>query len=535
MGGKTVKARSVASSPNYVSFLTVLLHDATYALALALPASATAWFSRRPAGRGRPLCLAPSFVVAAAVVLPAPYALVVAAAALLASGGTGLGGGAATGAAAAISGAAGGMAAQAAAGLVPHLPPVAAAAVVYGALTGTLLAVEALLGAPRVPGRELVYELTNLFAAAVLADVVRDGDRPTLACLLTLLVVAAYALSKLAGALSELKRANDALAARISELATLHAIGRELLATIDPERIVAIVERECRKVFEVDSFLLGIVDRDTNELGGRDPVAAVGTALASWILREKRAVHIDDASGATGGSPSPFRPPLAEGTVGSILAAPLLVGERAVGILALHNRRPHAYDDHELSVLATIAHQAATAVENAHRYTSATIDSMTGLWLRDEFLRRFEDEYVRAKRYAGTFSVLMLDLDGFKDLNERQGHGGGDRYLRELGAVIKSRLRAADVGCRYGGDEMCILLPQTDLDGAGPLAERLRQDVARLVVDVSGVPVRTTASIGIASYPGHDTGAAKGLLLRADQALYKAKRAGRNRVVPFAA
>jgi diguanylate cyclase (GGDEF)-like protein len=188
-----------------------------------------------------------------------------------------------------------------------------------------------------------------------------------------------------------------------------------------------------------------------------------------------------------------------------------------------------------MSVLATIAQQAAVAVENARHYALATIDSLTGLHLRDYFFRRFEEEYTRAKRYSGAFSILMLDLDGFKEINDRQGHLAGDRYLRALGAAIKGRMRGADLACRYGGDEFCVLLPETDLAGARPIAERLRQALAHLVVDVDDASLRTTVSIGIASYPEHDTGEIKGLLLRADQALYQAKRAGRDRVVPFAA
>jgi two-component system, cell cycle response regulator len=222
-------------------------------------------------------------------------------------------------------------------------------------------------------------------------------------------------------------------------------------------------------------------------------------------------------------------------SVRSILAVPLLVGERVVGVLSVQSRRASAYDDHHLSALATIAQQAAVAVENARHYTLATIDSLTGLHLRDYFFRRFDEEYKRAKRYAGTFSVLMLDLDGFKDINDRQGHLAGDRYLRALGSAIKMRMRGADLACRYGGDEFCILLPETDLAGARPIAERLRLALARLVVEVEGASLRTTVSIGIASYPDHDTGEIKGLLLRADQALYQAKRSGRDRVVPFAA
>jgi len=523
--------------------LVAHIHDALYAVLLALPASATAWWSLHLNGRPRPVRLAPCFVVAAALALPAPYAIAVAVAALVASRGTGLAGASGPGVRAVFAGLCGALAAQASGLAVVALPPLLAAVIVYAALIGTAIGVESIFGAPRVRGRDVVYELGNVFAAAVLLDSLRDGDLPTLLSTLTLLLVAAYALAALARALAGVKSTNDALASRVSELATVHAIGREILATLDPERIFAIVERECRKIFDVDFFFIGIVDRDTNELRishrsaeeqtPQETLLPPGDGLASWIVREKRPVRIDDAS--TGAGALPFRPHRIDSAVRSVLAVPLLVGERVVGVLSVQSRRKGAYDDHQMSVLATIAQQAAVAVENAHHYTLATIDSLTGLHLRDYFFRRFEEEYTRAKRYSGTFSILMLDLDGFKEINDRQGHLAGDRYLRAFGAAIKGRMRGADLACRYGGDEFCILLPETDLAGARPIAERLRSAMARLVVDVDDASLQTSVSIGIASYPEHDTGEIKGLLLRADQALYQAKRAGRDRVVPFSA
>jgi len=523
--------------------LTVPMGYAVSTAILASAGAATGWWVTRSTGRRRPVRLAAACVVAAAVALPFPCALLVAAAALVASSGTGLAGVSPPGARALIAGSFGAVAAQLAGPAVASFHPLLAAALAYLAMAGTVAAVEWIAGSRGGSRRRLVFELGNVIAAVLLAHSLREGDLVTLLCAAGLLVAAAYALHALAKALHGVTSTNDALASRVSELATLHAIGREVLATLDPERILAIVERECRKIFDVDFFFIGVLDRDTNEIRisyrsasddtPHETLRPVGDGLASWIVREKRPVRIDDA--ATVAGELPFRPQMVNGDVRSVLAVPLLVGERVVGVLSVQSRRPSAYDDHHLSALATIAQQAAVAVENARHYTLATIDSLTGLHLRDYFFRRFEEEHARAKRYAGAFSILMLDLDGFKEINDRQGHLAGDRYLRALGAAIKVRMRGADLACRYGGDEFCILLPETDLAGARPIAERLRLALARLVVDVEGSPLRTTVSIGIASYPEHDTGDVKGLLLRADQALYQAKRSGRDRVVPFAA
>jgi len=165
----------------------------------------------------------------------------------------------------------------------------------------------------------------------------------------------------------------------------------------------------------------------------------------------------------------------------------------------------------------------------------ATVDSLTGFYLRGYFFSRLEEEDERARRYGGGFAVLMLDLDGFKEINDRHGHLAGDQLLREISATIHHQLRAADIACRYGGDEFCLLLPQTARVGAHAIAERIRAAVSRRVVGVDGQALRVTVSIGLALFPDHDAGDVASLVRRSDEALYRAKRAGRDRVAPAAA
>ena len=340
--------------------------------------------------------------------------------------------------------------------------------------------------------------------------------------------VALAAFRKLARQSRALADANAALASRVTELATLHAAGREILATTEPATISAIVERECRKILDVDAFLLAQLTPESPAHRGSDAPPALD-GLASWVIRERRAMRIDDAAAETGDLL--FAMPTGDGALRSALAVPLLVGERVLGAVAVASKKAAAYDDHHVSALATIAQQAAVALENARQALRASLDPLTGLPLRELLSRRLEEEYLRAKRYAGTFSLLMIDLDGFKQMNDRQGRAAGDRYLRAVGSAIKARMRGADLACRYGGDEFCILLPETDGAGARALAERLRVELAALLLDAGDdAALRTTVSIGIASYPEHDAGGIKALLLRADQALHKAKRAGRDRV-----
>lgn len=354
----------------------------------------------------------------------------------------------------------------------------------------------------------------------------------------------AYAtLNRLARTRRHLRRVTDDLSRRNTELATLHAIGREIVSSFRPDRVFATVERECRKIFEFDCSLIVLLDRGTGaayaalrhrrrksiELSTDLPLEH----LARWVWERKRGKWIDDVTRIP--SDSPLRGEWLAAGIRSLLLAPLLVDGDVVGVLALQSERPAQYDDHQLTLLTTIAQQAAIVIESARHYELATIDSLTGLYVRDYFFSRLDEEDERARRYGGSFAVLMVDLDGFKDINDRNGHLAGDQYLREISGVVRNQLRAADIACRYGGDEFCLLLPQTGVLGARAIAERIRAAVSRRIVGVEGLALRTTVSIGLAVYPDHDAGDLRGLLRKADEAMYRAKRSGRDRVVPSAA
>jgi len=352
--------------------------------------------------------------------------------------------------------------------------------------------------------------------------------------------VTLLALSRTLGAL---RNSNRSLALRIGELDTLHAIGREILSSLEPGRVCAIVERECRKIFPLDYCLIALSDVENSRLQavyrrerGRPALTEelpLRGGLTGRVAEEKRPLRIDDAEEAD--LEDLLRLDRDFPALRSAMAVPLIVEERVIGVLALLSREPAAYEDHQVAVLTTVAQQAAVAIENARSYQMATVDSLTGFFLRDHFFKRLEEEHRRVGRYGGTFSLLMMDLDGFKEINDRHGHLAGDQYLRGVAATIRRELRAADLACRYGGDEFCLLLPETELRGASAIAERIRVAVAREIVGVEGVALRTTASIGVAVYPRHGAADVAGLLRHADEALYRAKRAGRDCVVPYAA
>ncbi|MFP4453061.1 MAG: diguanylate cyclase [Desulfobacterales bacterium] len=161
--------------------------------------------------------------------------------------------------------------------------------------------------------------------------------------------------------------------------------------------------------------------------------------------------------------------------------------------------------------------------------TLATTDALTGLWNRRYFLEKAALEIKRARRYGGEFSLLMIDIDDFKNINDAYGHAAGDAVLKQFAITMNKQLRQADLSGRLGGEEFGILLPNIGIEDALLLAERLRQIAGKTPVKYEGKYIFLTVSIGAAAYQ-QETESVQELFLRADRALYRAKREGRNRV-----
>jgi diguanylate cyclase (GGDEF)-like protein len=159
----------------------------------------------------------------------------------------------------------------------------------------------------------------------------------------------------------------------------------------------------------------------------------------------------------------------------------------------------------------------------------ATTDVLTGVFNRRVLLERLELELRRCRRYGSRLCVLLLDVDHFKRVNDAHGHLAGDGVLVALGQILRTRVRGTDMAGRYGGEEFCVLLPETDLEHGRELAERLRQHVAAEVFTAGATPFRVTCSVGVAQFTDAREKVAD-LLQAADEALYRAKALGRDRV-----
>jgi diguanylate cyclase (GGDEF)-like protein len=218
---------------------------------------------------------------------------------------------------------------------------------------------------------------------------------------------------------------------------------------------------------------------------------------------------------------------------GQLLALPVRVeGRVAGGIWLFSDGRPFQRDDFERAEL--VVEQAELALINAERFLQARekafVDDVTGLYNARYLLSALDREVNRASRAQSKLSVLFLDLDRFKAVNDRYGHLIGSRVLRELGALLQESVRAIDTVGRYGGDEFTILLVDTGLEGARAVADRIRQSVADKGFGAErGLDLRLTISIGVATFPMHGETRER-LLDLADKAMYLAKALGRNLV-----
>ncbi|MDR5682622.1 MAG: sensor domain-containing diguanylate cyclase [Armatimonadota bacterium] len=225
--------------------------------------------------------------------------------------------------------------------------------------------------------------------------------------------------------------------------------------------------------------------------------------------------------------------PGTDGTTSEI-ACPILVEGQVVGVLNVETVGGRRLYPDDVDLICSVAAQMGVALRNAMRFEEtrerAIRDGLTDLLNHAYFQHRIREEIARARRRGQRLALGFLDLDDFKATNDTFGHAEGDRVLRALAGVLRGVVRAEDVVARYGGEEFAIVMPETGADEAGRVAERIRARLsARPLVHVGSTPVVVTASLGIAEFPRHaDT--AEELIRRADEALYRAKRAGKNRV-----
>ena len=250
---------------------------------------------------------------------------------------------------------------------------------------------------------------------------------------------------------------------------------------------------------------------------------ARGDGLAGWVAQ---------AGQPSRWPPGARKPAPEEPVARAALAVPLSARGGLFGVLSLY-RRDGEFTVDDLDAVSGLARQAETAIETTYAHDEAKrlslTDGLTGLWNRRQLELRLTQEQERASRFGERFSLVLVDLDDFKRINDTHGHPIGDAVLVELARRLVDQTREVDLVARFGGEEFALLLPQTELDGARRVAEKIRSEIADRPFGTDAGDLAVTMSAGVACHPHHGTGAT--LLASADAALYAAKAGGKNRVV----
>jgi two-component system cell cycle response regulator len=322
---------------------------------------------------------------------------------------------------------------------------------------------------------------------------------------------------------------------------------------LTPEQVMETAFDACAAIADYDVGVVSLYDRDKKkhrvdavrigergaELADKDALLGLefkdNAGLASMVVKNKHYLP-------AGGEPREVTAPVYTRKIRldearSLLVLPLLVADEAIGTLALVSRSEKRFGKDVREMLSVIANQVAVALQNGFLYrkmeTMATTDGLTGLTNHRAFQERFGDLLERAARHGHKAAVLLCDVDHFKKVNDNYGHPIGDEVLRRVAKVLQDVARKIDITARYGGEEFAVVLDNADLAQARSVAERMRQEIAKMVVETEKGPLRITESIGVAAFPedGRDRAT---LIERADLALYHAKHSGRNQVVTYA-
>jgi diguanylate cyclase (GGDEF)-like protein len=225
----------------------------------------------------------------------------------------------------------------------------------------------------------------------------------------------------------------------------------------------------------------------------------------------------------------------ADEAIATTLCIPMIAQGETLGLFYLSTNNSTALPDAKLQIARTVAEQVALAIANLNlretlQYQSIR-DPLTGLYNRRYLEEVLTQEIARGQRRQHPISVVMIDVDYFKRFNDTYGHDVGDYVLQTIGAMLKETVRGSDIACRYGGEEMTLILPESSLEETTIKAEEIREAIAQLTLAYNGQHLgKLTISLGIAGFPKHGT-TGIALIQAADAALYRAKAAGRNQVV----
>ncbi|HLA77841.1 MAG TPA: sensor domain-containing diguanylate cyclase [Vicinamibacteria bacterium] len=333
----------------------------------------------------------------------------------------------------------------------------------------------------------------------------------------------------------------DQLRKTTERLAILTDIVKTANSILEPRKVIDAIMAKIQQLIPSEAWSMLMVDEERKELSfelalgekGKDVATfrvKIGEGIAGWVAQTGKPTIVNDTSkdprfASRFDSETHFK-------TRSILCAPLISRGRTIGVVQVINRLGGKFSKTDLDLLLTLVEPCAIAIENAilfQRTEQLTItDDLTKLFNSRYLNLYLSREIKRCKRHGIPLSVIFLDLDGFKGVNDQYGHLAGSRTLTEVGAILGEAVRESDILARYGGDEFVTVLPETPASGALVIAERIRKSIeGHAFLKDQGLEARISASFGIASYPDHAL-TPEGLIQKADQAMYRVKERDKN-------
>ena len=326
---------------------------------------------------------------------------------------------------------------------------------------------------------------------------------------------------------------------KAKELSFLYNVVTTAMTSVHLDETLESTMQALQDTLEADNIAILLIETETNKLvicahlgfpdGPKLMRRDIGVGIPGWVVETEQPVLLSDVRGDE-------RYYGCDSDVLSELCVPLRVGDKVIGAINLESRRLAAFNEEDLHLLTILASHLAIIIENARLFEQvqhlATMDELTGINNRRNLFELGRRELERARRYGHPLSVIMLDIDHFKQVNDTYGHAVGDEVLYVLAQRCQDNIREIDHIGRYGGEEFSIILPETTLDEALTFAERIRAYIQNTLVPTTHGDLSITISLGVAELPSDITNLAA-LLDLADTALYAAKQAGRNSVRSF--
>ena len=327
------------------------------------------------------------------------------------------------------------------------------------------------------------------------------------------------------------------LESNVQYLRTMAEVSAVIAGTLDPEELYRIIPERVMAKLGLTDFCIMLYSWETKRLVAKSISVGDGRTMPEFTLAPGEGVAgkvfvtgepawIPDVRS----SPDFLNYGGRRTDVRSFMCVPLVSKGKNIGVLMLNHPEPGAFEPELLPTMRVLASYLAIAIENAGMFglvkSLAEKDSLTLLYNHGSFHEKLAIELERANRYARPMAVIILDLDRFKEINDRYGHTTGDRVLALVAGALGAHLRKTDIAARYGGDEFAVILPETDLSSAAVIAERIAEGISNVRLDIGGESVISfTASVGYASCAPDAPGRGE-ILNIADRLMYDSKRRG---------